>query len=170
MPKWLRFEVARASEVYCKIIEDAVTKLHDVGHFAKIDVLKATGYDVFDENEIRWDYVKRIIEEDHDTELVPLASAFFKRHAREEEVVFPWRFIAQGYGKKTAGFAIVSQRNGHFVTQHLRLKRARTSGAIKGADKTLHIGQRALCNEFDRIADMRDDVDNTTMPGRPDRV
>jgi hypothetical protein len=166
MTKWLKMEKARSSPIYTAIIEAAVTQLHEVGQFAKQDVLDIAGCSALDESAIRWDYVKRIIEEDHNTELMPLAAAFFRRHAKAEEAVFPERFIATGYGKKTVGFAICSQKNGHFVTQILRTKRTRALGVRKSADTTLEHARRVDVAGMTAISDLREDPDDATGPRR----
>lgn len=153
MTKYLRYEAAKASTVYRAIIDDAIERLVDVGRFAKAEVLAATGYDVFDDEAIRWDYVKRIIEEEHDTELIPMASVFFRdgqRDGRRDKrhgsafppEQFPERYIATGHGKKTAGFVIASNINGHFVVHCLKMVRGNVRGKIAKGNKTLKIGQR----------------------------
>ena len=135
----------------------------DTGRFSKDEVLAATGYDVFDDTSVRWDYIKRIIEEDHNTELIPMASVFFrenqrmgrkdKRHgAAYPPDRFPERYIATGYGKKTAGFVIATNENGHFVVHRLKMIRGGVRGKIKKGNRSLTIGQRAGIH---RLADQR---------------
>jgi hypothetical protein len=154
MTKWLRYESAKSSRVYRDIVTDAVDRLTHAGSFAKKDVLGATALDVFDDESIRWDYVKRIIEADHDTELIPMASVFFKegqRNGRRDTrhgaafppAQFPERYIATGYGKKTAGFCIASGENGHFVVHTLKMIRGAVRGKIKKGNRALTVGQRA---------------------------
>jgi len=154
MTKFLRFEAAKGSPVYQTIIADAVDRLMHVGGFSKDEVLDATGYNVFDDNSIRWDYVKRIIEEDHDTDLIPMASVYFKvnqRNGRKDRrhgaafppTQFPERYIATGNGKKTAGYVIASDVNGHFVVQRLKITRGHIQGKIKRGNRSLEIGKRA---------------------------
>lgn len=143
MAKWLRYEKALASKVYRDIAADASDRLHDSGHFAKEDVLESTGYQVISDD-IRWDYIKRMIEEQYDVELVPLAFAYFKRHSKKEEMTVPARFIATGYGKRTVGFALVSEQNGHLVLSHLDRKRGKIAGAVKSANKSLSKAKQAI--------------------------
>jgi len=66
-----------------------------------------------------------MIEEHHNTSLIPLASAYWPKGKRGDKSRedydahpppdFPNRYIAGGHGGKTAGYAIASQMNGHFV-------------------------------------------------------
>jgi hypothetical protein len=144
MTKYLRFEQARESKVYREIVDECCYRLAEVGYFSKADVMDKTGYGAIDVEDIRWDYVKRIIEKEQSTELICLPSAFFKRHPKTEEVRFPARYLAHGHGKRAVGFAIVSRENGHLVMQHLNLKRAKAIGHVRSANETLDMSRRAL--------------------------
>jgi hypothetical protein len=132
MASWYRFETAAANRVYIDIADDAAERLHRVGYFAKAEVLKATGYGIF-EDDLRWDYVRRMIEEKYKTELVPLCAAFFKRESKD---IVPGKLIAGGHGKRTAGYAITSQKNEHLVLARLNRRRAQADGNAEKANKT----------------------------------
>jgi len=141
MSKWLRLESARNNKVYIEIVTEALIRLTERGSFSKDGVLEATGYDVI--GDIRWDYVVRIIEEDHDTKLMAMAESYFKRHATDSEITSPEKYIAHGHGKRTAGYAIIRRENGHLVTHVLKIKEDRAIGCVKAANRTLEVGRTA---------------------------
>jgi hypothetical protein len=155
MTKWLRFEAAVKSPHYQKMRDAAIRRLREWGHFSKHAVMQETEFDVFDDGDIRWDYIKLMIDEELGTELMPVAQSFFNAVAtergreagltREQEVVqFPGRFLAQGHGKKCAGYALMEERNGHFVLRYLNNKRSKAGGTVKAANKTLETAQHSI--------------------------
>jgi hypothetical protein len=155
MTKWLRFEIALKSPYYTVIKDACIVRLEEWGKFSKRQVMEATGFDVFDDSVIRWDYIKLMIDKEKGTELVPMVQSFFNATATErgreagltreqEEREFPGRFIAQGHGKKCAGYALMEERNGHFVLRYLTYKRSKAGGAIKAANKTLETAQHSI--------------------------
>ena len=83
--KYLRFEKAVVSVIYITIVKEAELRLEDHGTFIKDEVIRRVGYDAIGDD-IRWDDVRLIIERTHDTELIPLAPSFMKRHKKDEEL------------------------------------------------------------------------------------
>ena len=139
--KYLRFEKAVASIIYVTVVKEAELRLEDHGTFIKDDVIRRVGYDAIGDD-IRWDYVRLIIERKHDTELIPLAPSFLKRHKKEEELKFTEKFIARGNGRRTIGYANACPQNGHFIIHRLRTKLKTAEGFSNSAQKTRKIGIR----------------------------
>lgn len=141
MMKYLRFEKAMQSKVYRELVDEAMMILSDFGVFAKQDVINRAGYDAI-ADDIRWDYVRRIIEDSHDTELIPLAPRYFKRHKHDEEVRFTELYVAKGNGKKTVGYATACEENGHFVIHRIKFKKKLADAFMKSAERSRQIGVR----------------------------
>lgn len=141
MAKFLRFDKAVQSKVYSEIVQECEIKLEDKGYFAKIDVIDGAGYDAI-ADDIRWDYVRRMIEERHETELIPLAPSYFKRHRRDEEKQFTEKFVARGNGRRTVGYANASEQNGHFVIHRIKIKTKMSVAFATSAERTRQIGIR----------------------------
>jgi hypothetical protein len=154
MAAYMRIADARTCKVHEEIVHAATDRLTTVGSFSKDEVLMATGFLMMVDS-IRWDYVKRIIEEDYKTELIPLAARAFRRANQEErkqypelktprqwQTTFPEKFIASGHGKKTYGFAIATKDNAMYVIKLLEIKKGRAEGARKALARTEAIAQR----------------------------
>lgn len=140
--KYLRYERAQSLPAYMKLVAECTLELTQHGCFSKQPVVDRAGLTGVD-GDIRWDYVVRMIEEQESTELIAMAPAFFKRHKKEVEALKPAAFMATGSGRKTAGYAIVSKQNGHFVVHRLKLKRAMATGLTASAQRTVEVGARA---------------------------
>ena len=147
MTKWLRYETAKDDPLYKTIVRSAENILEALGAFSKEEALKQAGFAILDDSVFRWDYIKRMIEDKNDTELIPLASQFFsakrdKRHSTSYPPdQFPERYLAHGYGKKTAGFCTAEQRNGHFFLTQLKIKHEQVKGRAKAHDRLLRVGR-----------------------------
>jgi hypothetical protein len=129
--KYLRREVARGCPVHKIVMEEAGRELEQHGFFSKEDVLDSCRMSAMAES-IRWDYVKEFLQEDNLTELIPLASSFFKRHSTKSVEVRPEKFLAMGHGKKTAGYACVrAQANEPLVICRLEQRRSLSNGVGK---------------------------------------
>jgi hypothetical protein len=139
--KYLRYEKAIASKVYREIVDECVVRLNDHGTCIKQDVLDRTGYDAVSDD-LRWDYIRRMIETSYDTELIPLAPSFMKRHRKQEEITFTERFVARGNGRRTIGYANASQQNGHFVIHRMMMKTKMAKGFTESAERTRALGVR----------------------------
>ena len=59
---------------------------------------------------------------------MPLASVYFKRHKKTDEHVNPARYLAQGHGKKTAGFAAVVPEFDHLVVRRIEYRKRMANG------------------------------------------
>lgn len=148
---YIKYPTAIKSKVYIELAEAGEARLTVVGSFSKEEVLEITGYDVVAPEAINWEYVRRMIQERGSTELIPLASAFFKRHREKDVMQFPRRFIAGGTGKATAGYCIASEGNGHFVIERLKMKRGAIQGAVKSLESSHSVAQRAGVKGLDNI-------------------
>ena len=105
-------------------------------------MLSVAGYNSLPVTAVRWDYVKRMIDDGEAQELIPLATSFFTRPLKTDrepgiDERLPGRFIATGFGKTTAGFALATQKNDHFVIYSLTHKRNRALGVAKSHDRFL---------------------------------
>lgn len=133
MSKFLRREVARACPVHTAVLATAVDDLSKFGAFSKTDILQRLLLTAM-EDSIRWDYIRGFIEAEHGETLMALAAAYFKRHKAHEEKINPAKFMALGHGKKTEGFAVVSETNGHFALRLLENKRTLKNGVARAFD------------------------------------
>lgn len=127
MSKFLRREAAVKCKIHQEVKKAAIEKLGLHGVFEKDEVLDELQYKAVTDA-IRWDYIREFIQEEQGCELVPLASTYFKRHSRAQEIANPSRFIAGGHGKKTAGYAAVEPQNDHLVVAKLKIKHAISKG------------------------------------------
>jgi hypothetical protein len=128
--KWLRKEAARACPIHTAVYNAALVELVEYGVFNKQDVIDTLNFTAV-ADAIRWDYIRDFIVEDQGVELIPLAMAYWTRHQRQEEYVNPEKFLAQGYGKKTHGFAAVLKQNDHLVIKRLEQRKALSNGVAK---------------------------------------
>jgi len=125
--KYLRKEKARACPVHMAIMDECAKQLNLHGVFEKSEILSNLSLDAM-VDAVRWDYVREFLEDELGCEMVPLASAYFKRHKKSEEQVNPQKFIAMGHGKKTTGYATVTQGNDHLFVCRVEAKRAMANG------------------------------------------
>jgi len=139
-------KIARESDLYIKVMDEAVSQLTANSYFNKDEVAIAAGAEAFIDV-LRWDYIRGFIDEDHGTELIPLVSRFFiasyldgpkkGRHrvkTAEERRVNPGKYIAQGNGKKTAGYCLLSMDDGILGLQRLRQKQNQSKGSDDSSD------------------------------------
>lgn len=140
--KHLRYKTCLESDVYQRIVDEAVAMLEHNGVFVFTDVLEKTKLGVI-ADAIRWDYVRRIIEDRHDTDLYPLGPAYLKRHAKSDETRFPNKFIAGGNGRNTVAYANVSEENAHFVLVRLKRNETMAQAYDKAATRTRAVAERA---------------------------
>jgi hypothetical protein len=128
--KYLHRKVARGCPIHTAVLETAVDQLVDFGVFSKDKVVDALNFGAIADS-IRWDYIREFIQEEQGADLVPLASTYFKHHKATEERVNPARFIAQGNGKKTAGYAAVIPANDHLVIHRIKQRKAISNGVAE---------------------------------------
>lgn len=136
MSKWLRRDKAKECPIHMMVMEEAARQLSLHGVFEKEAVLDDMNLSAMSDA-IRWDYIREFLEEEQGCEMVPLASAYFKRHKKNEEHVNPIKFIAQGYGKKTVGFAAVLPENDHLVVAKIDCKKRMANGVGEAFQKYL---------------------------------
>jgi len=170
----LRYTECCENPHYANLMAAAVQRLVDVGMFAKAEVMADTSLHVFDENAFRWDYLRRMIEEAHDTALIPLAKAAFPHiyggpqkelnlggiQAPPDKVAS--KHIANGYGKRCIGFAIADQRNSHLIIKQLHTARRRVQGMVEKMNDTVRVAQNANVGGLAKIE--RQQLFPTRMP------
>ena len=151
----LRYTECCENPHYANLMAAAVQRLVDVGMFAKAEVMADTSLHVFSEDAFRWDYLRQMIEEAHDTSLICLAKAAFphiyggpQRELNLGGMLAPpdkvaSKYIAHGYGKRCVGFAIADQRNAYLIIRQLRLARSRVRGMVDKMNDTVRIAQNA---------------------------
>lgn len=127
---FLRREKARQCPVHTAVLAEAIDRLTKFGVFSKIEVLDVLNFEAI-EDAIRWDYIRDFVQEEQGAQLVPLAEAYFKRHKKAEEHADPAKFIAQGHGKKTYGYASVRPDTDHLVIRRIEQRRANANGVEK---------------------------------------
>lgn len=120
----------------CAIHQAVVSVMHDqlinTGACSKQEALDLSGFE-FAEEYVRWDYVREFVQDQLGEEIIPVAARFWKmtEKARRE---FPERALASGYGKKTAGFALVSW-SPEIAQKMLEHKERVRKGLTKSANK-----------------------------------
>ena len=134
--RYLRKEAARGCPVHMAVYNAALGQLVANGVFSKADVVDSLNFVAISDS-IRWDYVREFIVEDQGVELIPLAQSFFNRHPKAEETVNPAKFLAQGYGKKTCGFAAVTTENDHLVIARIKQRHAISNGVADSFQRYL---------------------------------
>jgi hypothetical protein len=128
--KYIRREVVRECAIHQSIMHLASENLESRGAFRKLTIIDDLGLRAM-EDSIRWDYIRDFLQEDQDCELVPVAESYFKQHQMSEELLNPEKFIATGYGKKTAGFVSVIVDTDHLVIKRLEQRAAVANGVGK---------------------------------------
>jgi hypothetical protein len=142
--KYLRKEAAKACPIHTAVYTAALDALVMFGVFSKDDVIESLNFDAVADS-IRWDYIREFIEEEQGVEMIPLAASFFSRHRVQEEHINPAKFLAQGYGKKTHGFAAVTTQNDHLVIKRIEQRKAITNGVAKSFQVYLeHVDNRRV--------------------------
>jgi hypothetical protein len=148
---YLRRLAALRCPIHQGIKNEASNLLAHSGCFSKEEVLKALNFEAVSDA-IRWDYIREFIQDDQGCELVPLAASYFTRHPKVEEHVNPAKFLAQGHGKKTAGYAAVTGANDHLVVARISFRRAQKDGAQTAFDAYVKAVEavRAANQELDK--------------------
>jgi hypothetical protein len=126
----VRYEDCRVDSLYELVVERAIGIL-DVKHiFSKKEVCSAAHIQT-----LRWDYVKRMLEE-QGRPLLHVSESYFKhKRAAKAARIVPGKYMAIGRGKTVAGYADVVLENGHFALANEKYKKARALGCAKAADK-----------------------------------
>jgi hypothetical protein len=136
MIKYLRRTAALQCPIHKAIREEAGQELERQGAFSKLQVLEALRFEAVAEA-IRWDYVREALEEDIGCDLVPVVEAFFtpprSKEKRDHPVSqFPEKYLASGYGKRTAGFVSVTEgANAELIVERVIQRKAIANGEAK---------------------------------------
>lgn len=109
--KFLRREKALVCPVHEMILEEARTRLANVGYFSIADIIEGLHLEFMVES-IRWDYIRDFLQEEERCELVPVVALFFKSPRTKDRRnspldLKPEKYLAMGNGKKTAGYVSV---------------------------------------------------------------
>jgi len=117
--------------------------------------LPITDHRVF-EDAIKWEFVRDFLKEATGAELVPICGAFFTRKRTSEAVHnTPEKFIAQGHGKKTAGYASVNYANGDLTIRRISQRAAQAKGHVQSVVRLTENAERngvELPKEPDQLA------------------
>lgn len=150
----ITFDSCSKSPVYLAIRDAAVNTITIKGSFEKNDILKQTGFDVVAAS-INWNFIRRMIEQEHKTKLLPMAARFFscprefrKKFPRDR---YPGKYMATGSGKSCAGYAAVTRENGEFVIHDITIKTARANGIHKSVEQEVVIGVQANIDGLEYI-------------------
>jgi hypothetical protein len=132
MSKYLHRDKARQSPIYQAILEAAQSEIELHGCFSKETVLEKAGADAV-ADAIRWDYIREFLAAEYEggVDLIPMVERYFKRHSKDEERINPERYIAQGHGKKCAGFAAVRAGHEHLVLTRVKQRKSFANGVGK---------------------------------------
>jgi hypothetical protein len=136
MGAFIKYSTAQKCPVHQAIAEMAADYLtRPPGVFHKEKVIDKCNMRAI-ASSIRWDYVKRMIEEEwgQPDMLFPLAQSFWtgprdkdgnltvdESALDKDKVLNPGKYIASGHGKKTAGYGLICDETGHFALYVLRV-------------------------------------------------
>jgi len=167
MGSYIKYSTAKKCPMHSAIRDAALELLGTSGVFRKDRVVKTASADAVADS-INWDFIRRMIEEEYgEYSLMPLAESFWKAKPskrspqpvldpdtgepldhegqiaafEEEKRLNPGKFLASGYGKKTAGFGLVSSQNGSITLQYLDRKVKAKEGVEKASRKVEEIIQ-----------------------------
>jgi len=115
-------------------IHDAIIDLADQhltlkGSFEKCDILEKLNFKGIGDG-INWCHIRDELSKRHNTMLIPVAQRFFSRRPGASRVDSPEKFVATGYGKKTAGFALVTEETKHIAGRHNGILQARVAQTV----------------------------------------
>lgn len=135
-----------ASDLHQKVLAAARKALLADGCFHKEDIMKEAK-DVFLIDAVRWDWIVRKLTADKSfpgggVELISVAEFFFKASAKtkaamntdytyKHEDSFPGKYVAQGYGKRTAGWVLATFAEGRFALYKAELSKKNADGRTK---------------------------------------
>jgi len=135
--KFLRKATAKKCPIHKVVLDSVQDALVEVGYFSKDEILEGLDFTAVSES-IRWDYIREFIQSDLDIELVPVVSRFFKAYVKDasgnrvktsdERKIRPEKYLAQGNGKKTAGYCNITLDEGTLAVRRLAQKKAMTNG------------------------------------------
>jgi len=138
--KFLRKVTARACPIHMAVMDRVQDVLLENGYFSKDEVLEQLRFMAVSDS-IRWDYIREFIQDELGIELVPIVSRFFKAYVRDasgnriktsvERRISPEKYLAQGNGKKTAGYCSVELDGGTLAIRRLGQKKSMANGVGK---------------------------------------
>ena len=144
--KWMPYEAVKECEIHMKLKREAEEWLDAFGFFEVEEVIEKTGFKLVSPA-VRWDYIVRWIEEGQPYFLIPVAASFFPKTRKEkafkrenEPTAVPEKYIATGYGKRTAGYVAGNRDNEHFVRYQIKTNANRGKGKMA---KTLERARKA---------------------------
>jgi hypothetical protein len=122
--------------------------LNTDGYFEISKVIEKTSCGAV-QNAIRWDYIVRMVQEGRTVSeepeamerelekltLIPLAEPFFKTKPKHRSLELLQRFIAQGYGKRTAGYGVLGILEGRIAVKIRDNKEAQIVGQSQALAK-----------------------------------
>lgn len=126
---YIKKVTARRCPVHQALLELATDELADVGYFNKETLLEKSRMSAM-ASAVRWDYIADFIKEDGACELIPLAPRFWKM-SPEDRLMKPEKALAGGHGKKTAGYALVTEEHAALAVKQLSRKRQLANGVGK---------------------------------------
>jgi hypothetical protein len=136
------------SELYTNVLTACEKALATQGQFHKLDIMKKLKNEAL-VNDMRWDWIVRKLQAGHDmpggkVELISVAESFFsaKPKARAamlldeddpkyvKELSFAGKYVAHGYGKRTAGWVLATYAEGRFALYKVKLSSALIKGRV----------------------------------------
>lgn len=130
MGGFIKFGTARKCPIHNAVALEAAAMLEASGYFAKQSVVDNLNYAAVEES-IRWDYIRRMIDEDWKQEISPITLAGIREAKRGGELT--GRHIAGGNGRKTYGYASIVEKNHKLVIARIQNKMAIARGVANGA-------------------------------------
>jgi hypothetical protein len=134
------------SELYQNVLAACEKALAGSGQFNKLDIMKKVRNEALT-NDMRWDWIIKKITDGHHmpggkVELISVAESFFKASSKAraammldeddpkytKELSFAGKYVAHGYGKRTAGWVLATYAEGRFALYKVRLSSSLTKG------------------------------------------
>ncbi len=153
MGGFIKFGTARKCPIHNAVALEAAAMLEASGYFAKQSVLDNLNYAAVEES-IRWDYVRRMIDEDWEQEISPITQAGIREAKRGGELT--GRHIAGGNGRKTYGYASIVEKNRKLVIARIEKKMAVSKGLANGAGK---YAKKAYSKDVHGVLDSMPDIE-----------
>lgn len=146
------YKKAKESKFYQKFVAKAHEELIADDIFSIADVLTKLGLEVFiGSKKFRPEWARRMIEEQHNMELIPLCELAFTRKGRKA----PAGDQLAVCGRATAGYALVSIKNEGLVDAWHSSKEGVASGVTDGANKTRDYAIRSGIDHLASISVVR---------------
>lgn len=166
------------SELHQKVLKACTDALVNVGQFRKARIMDEVN-DAAMIDSVRWDWIVRKIRKGNSmpsgkVELIAVAESFFKADRKKKAAMhvdyvtkesdsFPGKYVAQGCGKRTAGWVLATFAEGRFALYKAELMRKNSDGkkrnledfAATTTNSLKALGENGQVNQIAAIAGIK---------------